>query len=87
VLFLRLQSGGDEEPSREKVLRLIQDPFGDAKSLKNLASVSSAIDTNADRRFEFQKCRQPFIRTHDVTLPVVPMSVCNPDRSSVGINC
>jgi hypothetical protein len=34
-----------------------------------------------NRRFEFQKNRQQFISTHNETLPVVAMRVCNPDRS------
>jgi hypothetical protein len=38
------------------------------------------------RRFEFQKSRQLFIRTHNETLSVVAMSVNNPDRLPVGIN-
>ena len=40
----------------------------------------------ANRRFEFQKRSQLFIRTHDETLSVVAVRVGNPDRSSVGIN-
>jgi hypothetical protein len=36
--------------------------------------------------FEFQKRSQLFIRTHNVTLAIVAMSVNNEDRSPVGIN-
>ena len=37
------------------------------------------------RRFQFQKCGQFFIGTHNETLSVA-MDVRNPDRSPVGIN-
>ena len=37
----------------------------------------------ANRRFEFQKPSKLFIRTHDETLSVAAMRVCNPDRSPV----
>ena len=37
-------------------------------------------------RFKFQKRNQLFLRTHDKTLSVVAMRVCNPDCSPVGIN-
>jgi hypothetical protein len=40
----------------------------------------------SNRRFEFEKRRQLFIRVHNVTLSVVAVRVRNPDRSSVGIN-
>ena len=39
----------------------------------------------ADRRFEFHKSGEPFIRTHSKTLSVVAMSVNNPDCSSFAI--
>jgi hypothetical protein len=42
--------------------------------------------TRANRRFQFHKSRYLFFRKHNETLSVVPMCVCNPDRSSVGIN-
>jgi hypothetical protein len=32
-----------------------------------------------NRRFEFDKRGQQFIRVHNETLPVVAMSVCNPE--------
>jgi len=38
------------------------------------------------RRFKFQKRRQHFIRTHNETLSIAAIRVCNPDRSPVGIN-
>jgi hypothetical protein len=40
----------------------------------------------ANRRFEFNKRRQLFIRVHNETLSVVAMRVCNKDCSPVGIN-
>ncbi len=36
--------------------------------------------------FEFQKCGQLFIRTHNETPSVISMCVSNPDRSPLGIN-
>jgi len=35
--------------------------------------------------FQFQKRRQLFIRSHNETLSVVSMRVCNPDRSAPAI--
>ena len=40
----------------------------------------------ANRHFQFQKRSQSFIRAHNETLSVAVMRLCNPDRSSVGIN-
>jgi hypothetical protein len=42
--------------------------------------------SGSNRRFEFQKSSQFFIRVHKETLSVVTMRVSNPDRSPVGIN-
>jgi len=42
--------------------------------------------SGANRRFQFQKRSQLFIRTHNVTLSVAAMGVSNPDRSPVSIN-
>jgi hypothetical protein len=39
-----------------------------------------------NRRFEFQKRSQLFIRVHNETLSVVAMAVNDPDRSPVGIH-
>jgi hypothetical protein len=36
--------------------------------------------------FQFDKRRQLFIRTHNVTLSVIAVRVNNPDRLTVGIN-
>jgi hypothetical protein len=54
--------------------------------LKNLACLSSQFAASANRRFEFQKSGQLFIRVHNETLSVVAMRVCNEDRSPVAIN-
>jgi hypothetical protein len=39
-----------------------------------------------NRRFQFEKSRQLFIRSHNETLSVVAVRVCNPDRSPLRIN-
>jgi hypothetical protein len=36
--------------------------------------------------FKFNKRRQQFIRSHDETLSIVAMCVCNPDRAPLRIN-
>ena len=38
----------------------------------------------ANRHFQLQKRSQLFIRTHNQTLSVVAMGVCNPDRETKG---
>jgi hypothetical protein len=53
---------------------------------KNLACSSSTITASADRRFQFHKRSQFFIRAHNETFSVAAMCVCNPSRSPVGIN-
>jgi hypothetical protein len=45
---------------------------------------SSKLDTN--RRFDFQKRSQLFIRTHNEPLLVSAMSVSNPDCSTLTIH-
>ena len=71
---------------RGNVLRLIQDRLGDADFGKNLAKLSNQFTASASRRLQFQKRCQLFIRSHNETLSVVAMCVCNPDRSPAGIN-
>jgi hypothetical protein len=39
-----------------------------------------------NRRFQFQKRSQLFLRTHNETLSVIAMRVGNPDCSPVGIH-
>jgi hypothetical protein len=43
-------------------------------------------DCAANRRFQFKKRRQLFIRSHDETLSVAAMRVSNPDRSPARIH-
>ena len=38
----------------------------------------------ANRRFEFHKRSQPFLRVHNETLSVAAIRVCNPDRYPPG---
>jgi hypothetical protein len=52
---------------------------------QNLAGLSRRLAASANRRFEFQKSSQLFIRVHDETLSVAAMRVSNPDCSPVGI--
>ena len=52
---------------------------------KNLANVSRQFTASADRRFQFHKRAQLFLRTYNVTFPAA-MCVCNPDRSPARIN-
>jgi hypothetical protein len=56
------------------------------RNLKNSVSRAWARRNESQIRFEFQKRRQDFICTHNETLSVVAMRICNPDRSTVGIN-
>jgi hypothetical protein len=53
---------------------------------KKLASLSRKLAVSADRRLQFHKRRQLFIRMHNETLPVVAVRISNEDRSPVGIN-
>ena len=39
----------------------------------------------ANRHFQLHKRSQLFLRMHNETLSVVAMRVCNPDRSTAGI--
>jgi len=43
-------------------------------------------DCAADRRFQFPKRSQLFIRMHNETLSVIAVRINNPDCSPVGIN-
>jgi hypothetical protein len=46
---------------------------------------SSGRSAGSNRRFQFKKRGQLFIRMHDETLSVIAMCICNPERSLVGI--
>jgi hypothetical protein len=50
------------------------------------APQSSGRSAGSNRQFKFRKRSQLFIRTHNETLSVVAVRVCNPDRSPAGIN-
>ena len=50
------------------------------------AAKSSCGSGSANRRLQFHKRSQLFIRTHNETLAVVAMRVRNPERPPVGIN-
>jgi len=71
---------------RGKVLRLIQDPFNDARSDENDANRSSQFGAAVNRRFKFQKRSQLFIRVHHERLSVVAVCLSNPDRARIEIN-
>ena len=86
MLILRFAGPEEAKNLAGKVLRLIQDRLSDAEFGKNLANLSKQFAVSADRRFEFQKRRQLFIRSHNETLSVVAMRIGNPDRSPVGVN-
>jgi hypothetical protein len=62
------------------------DPFNDAEFGKNPTARQAKSPPPPSRRFEFHKRSQLFIRTHNETLSVAAMCVCNKDRSPVGIN-
>jgi hypothetical protein len=53
---------------------------------KNLASPSNQFAGSADRRFEFDKRSQLFIRPPNEALAVAAMRVCNPDRSPATVD-
>src|SRR5262245_3334112 len=67
---------GKEEPPPDS------DPFSNAESGENLVKLSRRF---ANRRFQFQKWRQLFIRTHNETLSVGGMCVNNPNRSPLKV--
>jgi hypothetical protein len=83
-----------ETPVTRKELHRIEVPSADPRSdfrrgtecEKNYASLSRQFAASADRRFEFHKRGQLFIRVHNETLSVVAVCVSNPDRSPIGIN-
>jgi hypothetical protein len=62
------------------------DPFNDAEFGQNLASSSSQFAATPNRRFEFDKSGQLFIRTHNEPLSVIAMCVHDPDCSSLKID-
>ena len=77
---------GGEEPSGENVLRLIQIRLEDVEFGKISPTCQEQFAAIADRRFEFHKRRQLFIRVHNETVSVAAMCVSNVDRVPVGIH-
>jgi hypothetical protein len=53
---------------------------------ENLASLSRQFAASSNRRLQFHKRSQLFIRVHNEPLSVAAMRVRNPDRPPVGIN-
>jgi hypothetical protein len=45
----------------------------------------SAANCDANRRFKLKKRTQLFIRSHNETLSIITMCVCNPDCSAFAI--
>jgi len=50
---------------------------------ENYASLSKQFIARPNRRFEFHKPAEFFIRVHNKTLSVVAMRVRNPDRAEI----
>jgi hypothetical protein len=48
--------------------------------------VSMNSSGHENSRFKFSKRSQLFIRSHNETLPVAAMCICNPDDSSVAVH-
>src|SRR5258708_12852287 len=91
ILPRRIDSAiaGPEEaknPAGERCPRSDSDLSNGIKFGKNLANLPKQFAANVDYRFEFQKCRQLFIRAHNKTLSAVAMRVSNSDRLSFRIN-
>src|SRR5215510_4040490 len=68
------ESGGECSPTDS-------DPFSNADFGTNLADASKQFAASANRRFEFQKRRQLFIRSHNETFSLA-MSICTDVVSS-----
>jgi hypothetical protein len=63
---------------------LIHDPLWRRRVWKNLANASNQFAASVNRRFEFDKRRQLFVRVHNETLSVVTVRVSNEDCLPVG---
>jgi hypothetical protein len=72
---MQLVAGREEakEPSGGSVLRLIQIRLATPRLEKISPACQAKSRQPADRRFQFQKRSQLFIRTHHETLSVVAM--------------
>jgi hypothetical protein len=86
ILLGSCGSGGGEEPAGKCPPPVSRSVLSDAELAKNLACSSKQFAASANRRFQFQKRSQLFIRSHNETLPVAAMRVSNPGRSPAGIN-
>jgi hypothetical protein len=64
----------------------LRSDLGSPRVWKKSRQLVKTNAVSANRRFQFQKRRQLFIRTHNETLSVTVMRVCNEDRSPVGIH-
>jgi hypothetical protein len=62
------------------------DPRSDAEFWKISPTCQAQSAASAACRFKLQKSRQLFMRTHNVTLPVVAVCVNNPNGSPFTIN-
>jgi hypothetical protein len=51
-----------------------------------MSSFCDFRNNHSNRRFQFQKRSQLFIRVHNQALSVAAMRVCNPNRSPLRIN-
>jgi hypothetical protein len=51
----------------------------------NKSQFVSLSQSSFNRRFQFYKRRQPFIRTHNEALTIAAMRASNPDCSPAGI--
>ena len=73
-------------PSRDGLELVEMGVFALGEFGRNLACLSRQLAAGANRRFEFQKRSQLFIRVHNEALTVAAMRVSNPDCSSLRIN-
>jgi hypothetical protein len=86
VDYWQLRVRKKRRTSGKKVLRLIQIRLAEL-SLAKIPTASQEYSLqDPNWRFKFHKRSQLFIRTHNETLSVAAMRVCNPDGSSLGIN-
>jgi len=79
-------SGRGEEPSGAKSPPPDSDPFKRRRVWPKLHQLVKKIRRKPDTPLQAQKRSQLFIRSHNETLSVAAMCVCNPDRSPLGID-
>jgi hypothetical protein len=78
----QLVAGPEGANNRAKSPPPDSDPFSDAEFGKNLAGLSNQFAASSNRRFEFEKSRQLFIRVHNKTLSVVPINPASHCKNS-----